>query len=44
LGGAFEAPIWGRPMAYIIYLQDANLVVQTDENENVVSWKSEPIR
>jgi hypothetical protein len=29
---------------YIIYLKDANLVVQTDENENVVSWKIEPIR
>jgi hypothetical protein len=33
-----------RPQAYIIYLKDANLVVQTDEKENVVSWKSEPIK
>jgi hypothetical protein len=30
--------------AYNIYLKDANLVVQTDEHENVVSWKSEPIK
>jgi hypothetical protein len=29
--------------AYVIYLKDANLVVQIDENENVISWKSEPI-
>jgi hypothetical protein len=36
----------GKPPAqgYIIYLKDANLVVQTDENEHVVSWKVEPIR
>jgi hypothetical protein len=31
------------PQAYIVYLKDANLIVQTDEHENVVSWKSEPI-
>ncbi len=30
--------------ARIIYLQDANLVVRTDEKENVVSWKREPIK
>ncbi len=33
-----------RPQAYLIYLKDANLVVKTDENENVVSWKVEPIK
>jgi hypothetical protein len=33
-----------RPQAYIIYLKDANLVVQTDEKENVVSWKDEPTK
>jgi hypothetical protein len=30
--------------AYVIYLQDATLVVQTDENENIVSWKEEPVK
>jgi hypothetical protein len=33
-----------RPQTFIIYLKDANLVVRTDENENVVSWKDEPVR
>ncbi len=33
-----------RPQAYIIYLKDANLVVRTDEHENVVSWKDEPVK
>jgi hypothetical protein len=33
-----------RPQAYIVYLRDVNLVVHTDANGNVVSWKDEPIK
>jgi hypothetical protein len=33
-----------RPQAYIIHLKDANLMVHTDREKNVVSWKSEPLR
>lgn len=28
---------------YFIYLRDANLTVRTDTQENVVSWRSEPV-
>ena len=30
--------------AYVIYLRDADLIVQTDADQNVASWKREPIR
>jgi hypothetical protein len=33
-----------RPQVYVIYLRDVSLVVQTDGNENVVSWKEEPVK
>jgi hypothetical protein len=32
------------PHGYIIYLKDANLLVVTDEDENVASWESVPIQ
>jgi hypothetical protein len=33
-----------QPQAYIIYLKDANLVVNTDREETIVSWKSKPVK
>jgi hypothetical protein len=32
------------PHGYIIYLKDANLLVVADQDENVASWESVPIR
>jgi hypothetical protein len=36
----------GKPrlLGHIVYLKDANLVVETDESENILSWKSELIK